>query len=336
MRVHTDSRAAEFARSFNALAYTVGQNVVFGHGQFSPQSTEGKRLLAHELAHVVQQATARTSPPHLQRAPDDQPQPRRDVAIVGEDWEGAEQLAIVLAGGGAVHNVTSMDEAAAALAAIDYPVGTLYFITHSTVSGDLQFGTSEKMIDPDRIGRKFRGLIADENAPQRVDFRGCSVGTDPKAMEKIRKALGAQSVIGGTCYAVIELSTAIKIGGKPVTKPSDVRESNPPFAVMFENTARNFGDAEKCIVSREEKDFFAAGGRFVALWFNPELTGDWVPGESVCYNEVIPQVVDPKAPATAVDNCELIVVEAKSATSEPAPESPAPAPESTQPPTPNE
>lgn len=56
IRVHTDSPAAESARAVNALAYTVGDDVVFGHGQFRPGSAEGQRLIAHELAHTIQQA----------------------------------------------------------------------------------------------------------------------------------------------------------------------------------------------------------------------------------------------------------------------------------------
>lgn len=55
VRVHSDSRAAESAASVNALAYTVGKNIVFGSGQYSPHTHEGRRLLAHELTHVVQQ-----------------------------------------------------------------------------------------------------------------------------------------------------------------------------------------------------------------------------------------------------------------------------------------
>ena len=55
VRVHTDARAAESARSVNALAYTVGRDVVFGAGQYAPQTSSGKRLMAHELTHVVQQ-----------------------------------------------------------------------------------------------------------------------------------------------------------------------------------------------------------------------------------------------------------------------------------------
>jgi hypothetical protein len=55
VRVHTDERAAESARSLNALAYTVGHDVVFGPGQYLPMSTQGLRLIAHELTHVIQQ-----------------------------------------------------------------------------------------------------------------------------------------------------------------------------------------------------------------------------------------------------------------------------------------
>lgn len=55
VRVHTDAQAAESARAVNALAYTVGQSIVFGAGQFRPASSEGQHLIAHELAHTIQQ-----------------------------------------------------------------------------------------------------------------------------------------------------------------------------------------------------------------------------------------------------------------------------------------
>lgn len=55
VRIHDDARAAESSRAVNALAYTVGRNVVFGLGQYAPQTNEGQKLLAHELTHVVQQ-----------------------------------------------------------------------------------------------------------------------------------------------------------------------------------------------------------------------------------------------------------------------------------------
>jgi hypothetical protein len=55
VRVHTDAGAAQSARAVNALAYTVGREVVFAAGMYRPHSTRGRNLLAHELTHVVQQ-----------------------------------------------------------------------------------------------------------------------------------------------------------------------------------------------------------------------------------------------------------------------------------------
>ncbi len=54
VRVHTDHHAARSARAVSALAYTVGPHLVFGEGQYKPHGTDGRQLLAHELAHVVQ------------------------------------------------------------------------------------------------------------------------------------------------------------------------------------------------------------------------------------------------------------------------------------------
>ena len=55
VRVHRDMRAVESARALGARAYTVAPKIVFGAGQYAPAMTEGRRLLAHELTHVIQQ-----------------------------------------------------------------------------------------------------------------------------------------------------------------------------------------------------------------------------------------------------------------------------------------
>lgn len=55
VRVHADDRAAQSARELNALAYTTGEHIVFGAGQYSPNTQTGQKLLAHELTHVIQQ-----------------------------------------------------------------------------------------------------------------------------------------------------------------------------------------------------------------------------------------------------------------------------------------
>jgi len=55
VRVHTGAEAARSARSVNARAYTVGHDIVFGDGEYSPETAAGQRLLAHELTHTIQQ-----------------------------------------------------------------------------------------------------------------------------------------------------------------------------------------------------------------------------------------------------------------------------------------
>jgi hypothetical protein len=55
VRVRTDTRAAESAAAVSALAYTAGRDIVFGSGQYTPQTLAGRKLLAHELTHVIQQ-----------------------------------------------------------------------------------------------------------------------------------------------------------------------------------------------------------------------------------------------------------------------------------------
>jgi hypothetical protein len=75
VRAHTHSGAAQIARSVNAKAFTLGQDLVFGEGQYSPETTDGKKLLAHELTHVIQQGGGTQTnqggqKPTLQKSPD--------------------------------------------------------------------------------------------------------------------------------------------------------------------------------------------------------------------------------------------------------------------------
>jgi Domain of unknown function (DUF4157)/Protein-glutamine gamma-glutamyltransferase len=62
VRVHAGSTAAHSAAALNAQAYTVGTDVVFGAGRYAPSSSAGRELIAHELGHVVQQASGEATP----------------------------------------------------------------------------------------------------------------------------------------------------------------------------------------------------------------------------------------------------------------------------------
>jgi hypothetical protein len=110
VRVHTDAKAAESAHAVDARAYTLGQNIVFGTGQYAPGTPTGQRLLAHELTHVVQQSHQPTpaiqrmargsgTPPTDWKSKDGKPftlavVPAKDVARVDEAIEMVREVAI--------------------------------------------------------------------------------------------------------------------------------------------------------------------------------------------------------------------------------------------------
>lgn len=81
VRVHTDSQGAESAQAVHSRAYTVGRDIAFGAGEYRPDTEPGRRLLAHELAHVVQQAGA--AQPGVQRAGD--AEQAETTSAVGEE-----------------------------------------------------------------------------------------------------------------------------------------------------------------------------------------------------------------------------------------------------------
>ncbi|MDO6416128.1 DUF4157 domain-containing protein [Sphingomonas sp. BIUV-7] len=96
VRIHTDNMAFESARAVNALAYTVGNDIVFGQAQYSPNTMAGQRLLAHELAHTVQQrgAAMPATGDLAIAAPDDvherQAEQVADIVMAANDGEATE------------------------------------------------------------------------------------------------------------------------------------------------------------------------------------------------------------------------------------------------------
>jgi Domain of unknown function (DUF4157) len=78
VRVHTDETADALATSVSARAFTTGSDVYFARGEYRPGSSDGDRLLAHELSHVVQQRGAPTSGPLVVSQPGEAPEVEAD------------------------------------------------------------------------------------------------------------------------------------------------------------------------------------------------------------------------------------------------------------------
>jgi len=87
LRIHTDAEAAQSARALNADAFTIGRDIVFGAGRYAPHTSAGQRLLAHELAHVVQPAASR---PLIQRQKAVEPT-AADIADIEEERKRFEE-----------------------------------------------------------------------------------------------------------------------------------------------------------------------------------------------------------------------------------------------------
>lgn len=88
VRIHTDASAVASARALHALAFTVGRDIFFDTGQYAPGTQAGEQLLAHEVAHVVQQTRARQAVPVIQRKQASKGLPPADalqVALNGDD-----------------------------------------------------------------------------------------------------------------------------------------------------------------------------------------------------------------------------------------------------------
>ncbi len=83
VRIHVDDHAAALSRAVSARAFTVGRDIFFGSGEYRPETADGRALLTHELAHVVQQRGAPSSGPLQVSHPGDPLELEADAASRG-------------------------------------------------------------------------------------------------------------------------------------------------------------------------------------------------------------------------------------------------------------
>src|SRR5438477_5787189 len=114
VRIHTESATS---RSLDALAYSSGSQIAFAPGQYSPQSDRGRRLLAHELTHVIQQRSANTPQPirrfHLPHGVDPRHQANETALIARTFADMVNTLKAIIASatvpGGLFGDTVNMD-----------------------------------------------------------------------------------------------------------------------------------------------------------------------------------------------------------------------------------
>jgi hypothetical protein len=250
---------------------------------------------------------------HVQR--ERQAKKRQDVALLLSDDLDAQASA--LAPGGKLIRVKSPEAMARALKRFRAPIKTLFVISHALPSGDLGFesGSSIRYVRPATLAAALKGSVPAARAPQLLDFRGCTIGQDPKAMDQLRAALGAGAAVGGNCYLVTQTMGPIELNGKRITRRNQVKASNrAQFEQGLKMVVAKFGRAKHAILDTSSDAYFRAGGQLVAQWFNPTLSTAWDARKSKPYKALTAVTVDPaKAVKGQFDpglagHCQLIMV----------------------------
>jgi hypothetical protein len=220
VRVHTGALAAESARAVNALAYTVGTDLVFSSGQYQPYSTGGGMLLAHELAHVAQQRSAPMPWVQRQNGSGGTPKPRSDyVFLMGEDAPrtgnpffkaAADYFHAHLPTATFVDNQRSLAELLRWIASnVKDPIGNLYIVSHGNEDGTLGFGldsldstarlTVNKLRDalhPAGGGSSALQSVASAvDAQTMIHIKGCDIGRTKEMVELIDEAFGGAGTV---------------------------------------------------------------------------------------------------------------------------------------------
>jgi hypothetical protein len=218
VKIHAGASAAQSANDLNAHAYTVGRDIVFGAGKYAPQQQSGKKLLAHELTHVVQQSAGASAIQRSDRDPD-------EVIAMGKE-----------------------DEAIKARAKRGIASGKPAFAVHEVMWRLVKnYGLNEHFeLNGSRYEKGKKGVVV-ELTGKGVRTTGTIVGGD-EVLQRIANGQGAQVVkeieaqIGkvdtarGTVdYVFIMGADAPKSNNKFYTQAKQFFKAEYPTATMFED-----------------------------------------------------------------------------------------------------
>jgi hypothetical protein len=316
VRVHTGPDAARSASALGAHAYTVGEDIVFGDADYRPGSEHGRRLLAHELTHVLQQ---RAAGPALQRNEKDE---GIDVAIVLDGAEESALAAKALAGRTIrVYDETDLRDK---LKAVGVKIRTLYVISHSNAAGDLQFesqiGTIKWMKAGD-IARKLR-VSSPPTRHRRWSTSGVQAARGEGGAGQVHDGRGRQV---GSRHELLDLRRRLRPrdprrrahqDAERRHRPGALRQGLPPAPQQHEGGERKIreelharageGGDRRQVVAKLKEQYFRGNGSLVAEWVSPEYNKKWQAG-SLCIKDV----------TATTKPCKLITVAAAEPLAEP-------------------
>lgn len=222
VRVHADTRATELAHAVNARACTIGSDVAFGSGQYQPETTEGKQLLAHELTHVMQQ---RTGYFRLQRKEEKLP-----CTVHAYDASDPEDTAVIPKDGSGIGVTSVADMVSKVNVYVDEPKNACSCVSRLEINGHGSDGNQsvgdgigveeDKRLDADSTNEHLNQLARIKFCPFGLFMMlGCHVGRSrgKKLMGRLARILPGK-LIGGAQH----FTAGVGFGKKRVTGAGDV------------------------------------------------------------------------------------------------------------------
>ncbi|MBK8553603.1 MAG: DUF4157 domain-containing protein [Ignavibacteria bacterium] len=202
VRIHKDSVAAKSAQSINALAYTSGNNIVFNQNQYSPETDRGKRLLAHELTHVVQQTNSGHNSLISRAVKECEP----DHVLTWADYSGAIPRgatvgAITLSG---VQKV--MDNGKPKFQGILDSACSWALEKHKSASDNTKNGCQQQIDDCKTFAKNNPRKLPSKTDPRRSG--ACPASVAPQAVE-FRNEAECTSKVGAECKRAIVADSAL-------------------------------------------------------------------------------------------------------------------------------
>lgn len=229
VRVHADAGAAGAADAMGARAYTLGRHVVFGAGEYQPRKAQGRELLAHELAHVVQQQGGaprvqlqpkkpKAAAPKAAEKPAEAPQPEGlvlNIVVRAPDDAYTNDVVDYMQNTlqQQVIAVDNLEEARAKVQELakagNSKVAKVRLVAHGSDTGGI------KMTPKGEKGRRFvsaqelEKMAADKQVAQggasamaegaTVEFWGCNIARTESSTQSLGKIMGADvKALGGT------------------------------------------------------------------------------------------------------------------------------------------
>lgn len=237
VRVHADQRAGESARAIGAAAYAVGWEIAFAEGRYQPRTADGRRLLAHELAHVAEQKGAAELDPNLEIGHPSDVAERSADAAAERALQGRRQTSLRASEATATLRRTPIDSWAGTFDGDD-PKPIVNIGTEDGVVKGAYGAKTEIRFSPKGVAHADEVALV-QTAASLWDGQPYYIGSESE-----RKSTAARSTAAGTHIDQPDPSARTPLAGMkdPPATSNDLAVSRPGPNVQFGNPATKKGE----------------------------------------------------------------------------------------------